>query len=56
MKDVSVDTLIKHYREYELPDNFHDRKPVPGTTDELHKSYSTQYAYEGYSVIKELKT
>jgi integrase len=48
LKDVSVDTLTKHYREYELPDIFHDRKPVPGTTDELHKSYSTQYAYEGY--------
>jgi len=47
LKNISVETLVKHYREHELPDIFHARKPEPGT-DEQQKAYSTQYAYEIY--------
>ena len=36
------------YREHELPDIFHKRKPASGHADEMQKSYSTQYAYEIY--------
>jgi integrase len=48
LKNVSVETLVKHYREHEMPDIFHDRKPETGPADETQKSYSTQYAYEVY--------
>ncbi len=47
LKNISVETLVKHYREHELPDIFHERKPEPGV-DEQQKAYSTQYAYEIY--------
>src|SRR2546423_12100556 len=45
LKNVSVETLVKHYQEHELPDIFSNQKPAPGNSDEHHKSYSTQYAY-----------
>jgi hypothetical protein len=45
---VNVETLVQHYREYELPDRFKKRKPGPGAADERQKTYSTQYAYENY--------
>lgn len=48
LKNISVETLVKHYREYELPDIFRKRKPEAGSADENQKSYSTQYAYEIY--------
>src|SRR6185437_11212411 len=48
LKNVSVETLVKHYREHELPDIFNERKPAARTVDEMQKSYSTQYAYEVY--------
>lgn len=48
LKDFSVETLVKHYREHELPDIFHDPKPNPRAGDDLQKSYSTQYIYEIY--------
>ena len=48
LKNVSFETLVKHYREHELPDIFHKRKPASGHADEMQKSYSTQYAYEIY--------
>jgi integrase len=48
LKEVNIETLVRHYREHELPDIFHDRKPLPGTMDEQQKAYSTQYAYEVY--------
>ncbi len=48
LREVNIETLVRHYREHELPDIFHDRKPLPGTTDEQQKAYSTQYAYEVY--------
>ena len=48
LKNLSIDTLVKHYREHELPDIFANRKPTPGNTNEHQKSYSTQYAYQIY--------
>jgi len=48
LKAIGVDTLVRHYREHELPDIFHERKPVAGSAQEGQKSYSTQYAYENY--------
>src|SRR5260370_40785051 len=47
LKSIRLDTPVKHYREHELPDIFHERKPEPGV-DEQQKAYSTQYAYEIY--------
>src|SRR5216683_165474 len=48
LKNVSFETLVTHYREHELPDIFHKRKPASASADEMQKSYSTQYAYEIY--------
>src|SRR5215831_5337106 len=48
VKNVSFETLVKHYREHELPDVFNKTKPVPDAADEDRKSYSTQVTYEGY--------
>jgi len=48
LKQASVEALVKHYREQELPEIFHDRLPEPGECDDHQKSYSTQYAYELY--------
>src|SRR5260370_24531931 len=38
----------QHYQEHELPDIFSKQKPATGRSDEHHKSYSTQYAYDIY--------
>lgn len=48
VKNVSFETLVKHYRQHELPDVFNKTKPAPGAADEDRKSYSTQVTYEGY--------
>ena len=48
LKQASVEALVKHYREHELPEIYHDRLPEPGDRDDHQKSYSTQYAYEVY--------
>jgi integrase len=48
LKVVSIGILVEHYREHELPDIYHDRKPTPASADEGQKAYSTQYAYEVY--------
>jgi integrase len=48
LKTVSVEALVKHYREHELPDISQGRRPESCERDEQQKSYSTQYAYEVY--------
>jgi len=48
VKNVSFETLVKHYRQHELPDVFNETKPAPEAADENRKSYSTQVTYEGY--------
>jgi len=46
-RSITIDSLVKHYREQEMPDIFHKRKPE-GEAPEDRKAYSTQYAYELY--------
>ena len=48
IKNISLDTLAKHYREHELPDIFNETKPTPDAVEEDRKSYATQVTYEGY--------
>jgi len=48
IEDISVETLVNHYREHELPDIFHKDGPETTDTDEMRKSYSTQYNYDRY--------
>jgi integrase len=47
IKDISVEILVNHYREHELPDIFHKENPERISGDE-RKSYSTQDTYDGY--------
>ena len=47
IKDISVETLVNHYREHELPDIFYKDNPEKVSDDE-RKSYSTQDTYDGY--------
>lgn len=35
LKNLGVETLVKHYRQHELPDIFHHRKPETGPADEV---------------------
>ena len=48
IRNITLETLVKHYRQHELPDIFDGTKPQPGTRDEDTKSYATQVTYEGY--------
>jgi len=48
IKDITVETLVNHYRQHELPDIFEKRKPASDATTEDRKSYSTQSIYDGY--------
>jgi len=48
IKNISLETLVKHYREHELPDIFNEIKPTPDAVEEDRKSYATQVTYEGY--------
>ena len=47
-KDISVEQLVNHYREYELPDIFFKDEPDKISNDESRKSWSTQDTYDGY--------
>jgi integrase len=46
-KDISVEQLVNHYREYELPDIFFKDEPDK-ISNEPRKSWSTQDTYDGY--------
>jgi integrase len=48
IKDISVEALVNHYREHELPDIFYKDEPDRISDEEERKSYSTQYNYDGY--------
>ena len=48
LKSISVETLVNHYRQHELPDIFDKQSQPPECADEESKSYSTQSAYDGY--------
>jgi integrase len=51
LKEITIATLVQHYREHEMPDVFSNKRPSIGTVcehEEGRKSYSTQETYEGY--------
>lgn len=48
IKNISLKTLVHHYREHELPDIFNHTKPTADVAEEDRKSYATQVTYEGY--------
>jgi len=48
VKDISVETLVNHYRQHELPDVVTRGKPAPTATEDERKSYATQVTYDGY--------
>ena len=48
IKDITVGTLVNHYREHELPDIFYKDEPDKISDDEPRKSWSTQDTYDGY--------
>jgi len=50
LQAISVETLVEHYRQHELPDVVHGTRPLGSQAgeDETRKSYSTQLTYAGY--------
>ena len=50
LKEISVDTLVQHYRQHEMPDIFYKNSQLPEaiSEDENRKTYATQDTYEGY--------
>ena len=48
IKNISLETLVNHYRQHELPNIFNKTKPGPDAVDKDRKSYATQVTYEGY--------
>lgn len=48
-KDITVETLVNHYSEHELPDIFHKNDPAAHVSDDdQRKTFSTQHTYDGY--------
>lgn len=51
LKEITITTLVQHYREHEMPDVFSGKRPTIDAIcdhEEGRKSYSTQETYEGY--------
>jgi len=50
LRQISVETLVQHYRQHEMPDMFYKDTLLPESVaeDENRKTYSTQETYEGY--------
>jgi integrase len=50
LQEISVATLVQHYRQHEMPDIFYRQAQLPEeiSEDENRKSYATQVTYEGY--------
>jgi integrase len=50
LQEISIETLVDHYRQHEMPDIFYKKKQLPEAVaeDENRKSYATQDTYEGY--------
>lgn len=48
LKQISIATLVDHYREHELPDIFYKTPPTDDEPEEDRKAFSTQETYEGY--------
>ena len=50
LQAISMETLVEHYRQHELPDIVHGTRPLGSQAgdDETRKAYSTQATYAGY--------
>ena len=50
LKEISIVTLVQHYRQHEMPDIFYRNSQLPEAVaeDENRKTYATQDTYEGY--------
>lgn len=50
LQDISMETLVEHYRQHELPDIVHGTRPLGSQAgdDETRKALSTQATYAGY--------
>lgn len=48
VKAISLETLVNHHRQHELPDVFTKDKPAASAREEERKSYATQVTYDGY--------
>ena len=50
LKEISLETLVQHYRQHEMPDIFYKKSKLPQeiAEDDNRKSYATQDTYEGY--------
>jgi integrase len=48
IRNITLETLVNHYRQHELPDIFNKTKPAPDAAEEYRKSYATQVTYSGY--------
>jgi integrase len=48
LQNITLETLVEHYRQHELPDIFNKTKPSLEASDEDRKSYATQVTYDGY--------
>ena len=50
LQAISMETLVEHYRQHELPDIVHGTRPLGSQAgeDETRKAFSTQATYAGY--------
>jgi integrase len=50
LQAISMETLVEHYRQHELPDVVHGTRPLGSQAgeDETRKAFSTQATYAGY--------
>ncbi len=50
LQAISIETLVEHYRQHELPDIVQATRPLGSVAgeDETRKSFSTQLTYAGY--------
>jgi integrase len=48
IRNITLETLVKHYCQHELPDIFNKTRPAPDAADDYRKSYATQVTYDGY--------
>ena len=48
IRNITLETLVEHYCQHELPDIFNKTRPAPDAADDYRKSYATQVTYDGY--------
>lgn len=48
VRDITLESLVNHYRQHELPDIFNGTKPVAEAGEERSKSRAMQHTYQGY--------